>query len=282
MRTEHTLCSLRGRLQQWRMAGESVALVPTMGNLHAGHLALVKQAQQQADRVVVTIFVNPTQFGVGEDYSSYPRTLERDTRLLTQAEVDLLFAPGVEQLYPGGQCDGTYVEVPGLSGILCGASRPGHFRGVATVVTKLFNAVQPDIALFGEKDYQQLLVIRRMTRELCLPVDIIAVPTVRESDGLALSSRNGYLTEEQRERAPLLYKSLLSCKEQIFSGKRDYASLVSQAEADLLAAGFEPDYFEVRRADNLAEPTIDTHELVILAAARLGRTRLIDNISFSL
>ncbi|HHS83622.1 MAG TPA: pantoate--beta-alanine ligase [Gammaproteobacteria bacterium] len=282
MRTEHTLCSLRGRLQQWRMAGESVALVPTMGNLHAGHLALVKQAQQQADRVVVTIFVNPTQFGVGEDFSSYPRTLERDTRLLTQAEVDLLFAPGVEQLYPGGQCDGTYVEVPGLSGILCGASRPGHFRGVATVVTKLFNAVQPDIALFGEKDYQQLLVIRRMTRELCLPVDIIAVPTVRESDGLALSSRNGYLTEEQRERAPLLYKSLLSCKEQIFSGKRDYASLVSQAEADLLAAGFEPDYFEVRRADNLAEPTIDTHELVILAAARLGRTRLIDNISFSL
>ncbi len=282
MRTEHTLCSLRGRLQQWRMAGESVALVPTMGNLHAGHLALVKQAQQQADRVVVTIFVNPTQFGVGEDFSSYPRTLERDTRLLTQAEVDLLFAPGVEQLYPGGQCDGTYVEVPGLSGILCGASRPGHFRGVATVVTKLFNAVQPDIALFGEKDYQQLLVIRRMTRELCLPVDIIAVPTVRESDGLALSSRNGYLTEEQRERAPLLYKSLLSCKEQIFSGKRDYASLVSQAEADLLAAGFEPDYFEVRRADNLAEPTIDTHELVILAAARLGQTRLIDNISFSL
>lgn len=282
MRTEHTLCSLRGRLQQWWMAGESVALVPTMGNLHAGHLALVKQARQQADRVVVTIFVNPTQFGVGEDFSSYPRTLERDTRLLTQAEVDLLFAPGVEQLYPGGQCDGTYVEVPGLSGILCGASRPGHFRGVATVVTKLFNAVQPDIALFGEKDYQQLLVIRRMTRELCLPVDIIAVPTVRESDGLALSSRNGYLTEEQRKRAPLLYKSLLSCKEQIFSGKRDYASLVSQAEADLLAAGFEPDYFEVRRADNLAEPTIDTHELVILAAARLGRTRLIDNISFSL
>ena len=282
MRTEHTLHPLRGWLQRWRRGGESIALVPTMGNLHAGHLALVEQARQRADRVVVSIFVNPTQFGAGEDFSSYPRTLEQDGGLLTRAEVDLLFVPGVEELYPGGQHGGTYVEVPGLSDILCGASRPGHFRGVATVVTKLFNAVQPDIALFGEKDYQQLLVLRRMTTELCLPVDIIAVPTVREADGLALSSRNSYLTAEQRKQAPFLYKSLLSCKEQILAGRRDYASLVSQAKADLLTAGFEPDYFEIRRADNLAEATADTRKLVILGAVRLGKTRLIDNVLLSI
>ncbi len=282
MYTEHTILSLRSHIQQWRRAGEYIALVPTMGNLHAGHLALVEQARKLADRVVVTVFVNPAQFGAGEDFLSYPRTLEQDTHLLMQSEVDLMFVPEVEELYPGGVNSGTYVDVPDLSETLCGVSRPGHFRGVATVVTKLFNCVQPDIALFGEKDYQQLLVIRKMTAELCLPIEIIAVPTVREADGLALSSRNAYLTDEQRRLAPLLYQALQLCRKQILSGERNYGALVSQVASDLRSAGFEPDYIEVRRADNLAEPTIDTQKLVILVAARLGQTRLIDNINFSL
>ncbi len=282
MHTECTIRFLRSRVQRWRRAGEHIALVPTMGNLHAGHLALVEQARRLADRVVVTVFVNPTQFGAGEDFSSYPRTLEQDANLLVKAEVDLMFTPEVEELYPGGQGCGTYIEVPELSDILCGAFRPGHFRGVATVVAKFFNCVQPDIAVFGEKDYQQLLVIRKMTAELCLPIKIVAVPTVREIDGLALSSRNAYLTDEQRNSAPLLYKSLLQCKKRILSGERNFAALASRAESELHAAGFEPDYFEIRRADNLAESTVDTDELVILAAAHLGKTRLIDNVVFSL
>ncbi len=281
MYTEQTIHPLRTRMQQWRQAGERIALVPTMGNLHVGHLALVGQARQLVDRVVVSVFVNPGQFGAGEDYLSYPRSLEQDTDLLTQAEVDLMFVPGVDELYPGGQRGATYVGVPGLSEILCGASRPGHFCGVATVVTKLFNCVQPDIAVFGEKDYQQLLVIRKMTEELCLSVEIVAVPTVREADGLAFSSRNAYLTAEQRKCAPLLYNSLLLCKKRILSGEQNYAVLMSQAQKNLRAAGFDPDYFEIRRADSLTEPTGDGHQLVILAAASLARTRLIDNVRFT-
>ncbi len=276
---EQTIPSLRNRVRQWRLQGESVALVPTMGNLHAGHLALVKQARELADRVVVSVFVNPTQFGAGEDYSSYPRSLEQDVALLARVTTgDLVFAPTVDELYPEGQEETVYVEVPGLSEILCGASRPGHFRGVATVVTRLFNCVQPDVAVFGEKDYQQLLVIRKMTAALCLPIKIVAGPTVREADGLAYSSRNAYLTAEQRKRAPLLYHSLLTCRQAILRGGCDHAELKIEAEKRLCEAGFELDYFEIRRADNLAEPLGNGERLVILAAARLGKTRLIDNV----
>ncbi len=282
MEIEQTIPSLRERLQAWRSAGARIALVPTMGNLHAGHLALVDRAMEVADRVVVSLFVNPTQFAAGEDFSTYPRTMQRDVKLLRQAGVDTLFAPEVGELYPGGAEGGSYVEVPGLSEILCGASRPGHFRGVATVVSKLFNIVQPDIALFGEKDYQQLLVIKRMTRELCFPVEIVGVPTVRDADGLALSSRNSYLTETQRRKASLLYRLLNRCKEQILAGERDYAALATRAKEELRAAGFEPDYFEVRAAAHLGHPGTAERQLVILAAARLGRARLIDNVTLSL
>ncbi len=282
MDVEQTIPALRERLQRWRDSKSRIALVPTMGNLHAGHLALVERARELADRVVVTIFVNPTQFGAGEDFSSYPRTLQRDRALLERAGTDLLFTPEVETLYPGGTEETTYVEVPGLSDLLCGASRPGHFRGVATVVSKLFLTVQPDVALFGEKDYQQLLIIRRMVRDLCFPIEIVGVPTVRDADGLALSSRNGYLTPEQRRKASRLYHSLVRCKERIRAGERDYALLTTRAMEELRDAGFQPDYFEIRRAADLAEPGSGDHHLVILAAARLGEARLIDNITLSL
>ncbi len=282
MEIERTIPPLRQRLRAWRSSGDRIALVPTMGNLHAGHLALVERARELADRVVVSLFVNPTQFGAGEDFSSYPRTFQQDVESLTQAETDLLFAPEVKTLYPGGADGGSYVEVPQLSEVLCGASRPGHFRGVATVVCKLFNVVQPEIALFGEKDYQQLLVIRRMTRDLCFPIEIVGVPTVRDDDGLALSSRNAYLTEEQRRKAPLLYRLLTRCRERILAGERDYAALGEEARQELRAGGFEPDYFEIRNAADLTVPDPAERRLVILAAARLGRARLIDNVTLSL
>ncbi len=282
MDVEQRIPSLRRHLRAWRQEGARIALVPTMGNLHAGHLRLVEQGRALADKTVVSIFVNPTQFGAGEDFSTYPRTLQRDKELLREAGVELLFVPDVEDLYPEGVASPSYVEVPGLSNILCGASRPGHFRGVATVVTKLFNIVQPDLALFGEKDYQQLQVIRRLTRELCFPVEIIGVPTVRDADGLALSSRNSYLTEAQRQKATMLYRLLSRCKEQILAGERDYEALTHQAREELREAGFEPDYFEVRRASDLASPGPDDSRLVILVAARLGKARLIDNMVLSL
>jgi len=282
MERENTIHLLRNRLQQWRQGGESIALVPTMGNLHAGHMALVARARQLADRVVVTVFVNPAQFGAGEDFSSYPRTISQDSVLLAEAEVDLLFTPEIEEMYPGGLDGITWVEVPNVSEELCGASRPGHFRGVATVVNKFFNCIQPDIAVYGEKDYQQLLVIRKMVTDLCMSVRIVEVPTVREADGLALSSRNTYLTDKQRRQAPLLYKLLLLAKKQILAGERNYVSVAGRAKTELRTGGFEPDYFEVRRADNLLKPASDCTELVILAAARLGQTRLIDNVILSL
>ncbi len=282
MLTERLIGQLRHHLEGWRRAGERIALVPTMGNLHAGHMALVERAGELAARVVVSIFVNPTQFGAGEDYTSYPRTMERDSAMLKQRGVDLLFAPRVEEIYPAGTQESSVVDVPQLSEGLCGAARPGHFRGVATVVTKLFNCVQPDVALFGEKDYQQLLVIRKMASDLCMPLQIVAVPTVREADGLALSSRNAYLTPEQRRRAPQLYRVLTECRERIRGGERDYSGVARQALRKLAGAGFEPDYCEIRRADDLKSPRAEDSHLVVLGAAHLGRARLIDNVIFDL
>jgi pantoate--beta-alanine ligase len=255
-----------------------VAFVPTMGALHDGHLALVKTAREHADVVVVSIFVNPLQFGAGEDFSRYPRQIERDAALLESVGADLLFLPGVDSLFPHGQAAQSRVEVPGLSDILCGASRPGHFVGVTTIVAKLFNLVQPDVAVFGEKDFQQLAIIRRMVADLNFPLEIIGHPTTREADGLAMSSRNAYLSDDERQRAPALYVMLQNIAERIRSGQRDFELLQSEASLALQSAGFVPDYVAIRRAEDLAEPSSVENALVVLVAARLGQTRLIDNI----
>ena len=281
LETIEEISTLRERVAAWRRAGQRVGFVPTMGNLHAGHLALVAEARRLAERVVVSIFVNPLQFGPQEDFAAYPRTLARDQELLAGAGTDLLFAPTVAAVYPRGQAEQTRVEVPGLSDILCGASRPGHFVGVATVVCKLFNMVQPDLAVFGEKDFQQLQVIRLMTLDLSLPVAIQGLATAREADGLAMSSRNGYLTAAERARAPALYRTLQHCAEWLRAGQ-DHASVERQAGEAIAAAGFEPDYFSVRRAADLGLPAPGERELVVLAAARLGRARLIDNLRVAL
>lgn len=273
-----TVAEVRHRVNAWRRAGEAIALVPTMGNLHAGHLKLVRRAAVEQMRVVVSVFVNPTQFGPNEDFDAYPRTLEQDGAKLEAIGVDIMFAPPEEEIYPTGREVGAYVEVPKLSEILCGASRPGHFRGVATVVTKLFNIVQPDLAVFGEKDYQQLIVIRRLVRDLCMQVAVVGVPTEREADGLAMSSRNGYLSTEERRRAPLLYKTLREMVDRIRAGRADFANLEREGLEHLADAGFDPEYVVVRRADDLAEPQGGETQLVVLAAARLGVTRLIDNL----
>ena len=282
MLTEHTVADLRLRLQRWRNIGQSVALVPTMGNLHAGHIALVKHANRLADRVVVSIFVNPMQFGPKEDFGAYPRTPEADRLQLAVAGTDLLFTPEVEEVYPGGMEGVTRVEVPAFSGILDGASRPGHFTGVATVVAKLFNMVQPDVAVFGEKDYQQLLVIRRMAADLCLPIQIVGHPTVREADGLAMSSRNQYLSKSERAQAPLLQRVLRDTEKALREGARGYATLQQQAVEKLTAGGFRPDYVEIRQADTLAPPGEDEKRFVVLGAAWLGKARLIDNLALDL
>ncbi|MCF6354002.1 MAG: pantoate--beta-alanine ligase [Candidatus Polarisedimenticolaceae bacterium] len=269
---------LRQQVTAWRLAGKRIALVPTMGNLHVGHLELVRQARQRADRVVVSIFVNPMQFGAGEDFDHYPRTQEQDATQLERAEADLLFTPPVQEIYPRGQTVQTLITVPGISNILCGVLRPGHFAGVATVVCKLLNMVQPDLALFGNKDLQQLLVIRQMVEDLCVPVEIIGIPTVREPDGLACSSRNGYLTAEERSQAPALYRLLSETSKAIAQGRSDYAALESEGKQSLTAAGFKPDYYSIRNAVDLSEANGETQKLAILAAACLGRTRLIDNL----
>jgi pantoate--beta-alanine ligase len=269
---------LRQWVAGWRTAGERIGFVPTMGNLHAGHLDLVAEARRRADRCVVSIFVNPMQFGEGEDYDAYPRTLQADEDKLRAAGADLLFAPTVKAVYPYGAGEQTRVEVPGISDILCGASRPGHFVGVATVVCKLFNMVQPDVAVFGEKDYQQLMVIRRMVADLCMPIEIVGKATVREADGLAMSSRNGYLSADERRVAPGLYRTLQATAAALGSGERDYGKLESEAVKALQSLGFRPDYFVIRQARDLAPPGADAGPLVILAAAYLGATRLIDNL----
>ncbi|MDR0207933.1 MAG: pantoate--beta-alanine ligase [Pseudomonas putida] len=278
MNTVKTVRELRAAVARARGEGKRIGFVPTMGNLHSGHAALVTKAAQRADFVVASIFVNPLQFGAGEDLDKYPRTLAADQERLLEAGCHLLFAPGVEEMYPDGMAVQTRVSVPQLSEGLCGASRPGHFEGVATVVSKLFNMVQPDLAVFGEKDFQQLAVIRAMVRDLNMPIQIIGEPTVRAQDGLALSSRNGYLSPEQRAAAPALYRTLKTMAEAITKGQRDYPALIAEGQAQLVAAGFRPDYLEVRHAVTLRPAMIDDRDLVILAAAYMGTTRLIDNL----
>jgi len=272
---------LRARVRAWRAAGESVALVPTMGDLHAGHLALVETARQRADRLVASVFVNPLQFGPNEDYAGYPRALERDRERLADYAADAVYAPEVETVYPRGIEQSVRLHVPELEEVLCGVDRPGHFAGVATVVAKLFNAAEPDWAVFGEKDYQQLLLIRRMAADLDFGVEVVAVPTVREADGLALSSRNAYLTESERGAAPTLYGALRALSGRLLAGERNFPRLEADARAELAAVGFSPSYVAVRRAVDLREPTpADRPDaLRVLAAAHLGGARLIDNVA---
>ena len=278
MKIINSVPALRAQISCWRQNGERIAFVPTMGNLHNGHLKLVDVAKSRADRVIVSIFVNPMQFGKNEDLDSYPRTLEADCAGLTAHGADAVFTPTPELMYPRGLDVQSFVEVPLLGDLHCGASRAGHFRGVSTIVCKLFNLVQPDIACFGQKDYQQLAIIRQMVTDLSLPIEIIGVPTERAADGLALSSRNGYLTETERAKAPALYKILQQLKAGIDAGNHDYRALEQQAKQLLSAAGFVPDYVNISNQHSLV-PALDASEpKVILAAARLGTTRLIDNL----
>lgn len=278
MNTVKTVQDLRAAVARARSEGKRIALTPTMGNLHSGHAALVTKAAQRADFVVATIFVNPLQFGPNEDLATYPRTLAADQEKLLQAGCNLLFTPSVEEIYPHGMVDQTLVSVPHLSQGLCGASRPGHFEGVATVVSKLFNMVQPDLAIFGEKDFQQLAVIRAMVRDLNMPIQIIGEPTVRADDGLALSSRNGYLSDAQRAAAPALYQAIRQIADAIKVGEQDFDALLASKKQQLEAAGFRIDYLEIRDATSLRATTAENRDLVILAAAFLGKTRLIDNL----
>ncbi|WP_019342094.1 pantoate--beta-alanine ligase [Stutzerimonas stutzeri] len=278
MNVVKTIADLRAAVTRARGEGKRIGFVPTMGNLHAGHVALIKKAGQRADFVVASIFVNPLQFGPNEDLASYPRTLTADQEKLFEAGCHLLFAPSVEEMYPHGQASQTIVRVPGVSEGLCGGSRPGHFDGVSTVVSKLFNMVLPDLAVFGQKDFQQLAVIRTMVRDLNMPVQIIGEPIVRAEDGLALSSRNGYLTADQRSTAPVLFRTLQQLADAIRNGERDYPALLASGHQQLQTAGLRPDYLEVRNALDLSPVTADSRELVILAAAYLGKTRLLDNL----
>ncbi len=282
METIERIADVRERVRAWRAAGLRVGFVPTMGNLHRGHLSLVEAALARAGRVVASVFVNPLQFGPAEDFGRYPRTPGQDREQLAAAGAHLLFAPAPEEMYPAGLERTAVVEVPALDGMLEGEFRPGHFAGVATVVAKLFNIVEPDVALFGEKDFQQLAVVRRMVRDLCMPVEVVGVPTVRDADGLALSSRNQYLAPAERAVAPRLYALLVKLREQVLAGDRRWAELEAGAMRELSAAGFVPDYVALRRAADLAPPGDGDRELVALVAARLGGTRLIDNLRISL
>lgn len=281
MQTAHTIAAVRAQVHAWRQAGDNIAFVPTMGNLHAGHIALVREGRQVAQRVVASVFVNPTQFGPNEDFDKYPRTLANDSTQLAGAGCELLFAPSVDEMYPHGKTQ-TVVHVPRLGDALCGRSRPGHFDGVSTVVSKLFHIVQPDIALFGQKDFQQLAVIRRMTADLAFPIRIVGVPTVREANGLAMSSRNGFLGAEQRQTAAVIYRALCTARDAILAGRRDYNAIAAEAAQTINAAGLVVDYFELRDGHELTPATPASDYLLIATAARLGTTRLIDNIAFSL
>ena len=282
METLTTIAELRAYTKAWRLRDVPIALVPTTGNLHAGHLKLVQHAKAIAARVVVSIFVNPMQFAPNEDYESYPHTMEQDTEALMEVDADVLFAPGISEVYPGGAEHTTSVVVPGLNSILEGEHRPSHFNGVTTVVAKLFNMVQPDIAVFGEKDSQQLLIIKRMVRDLDLPVRIEAVETVREDDGLAMSSRNGYLKAAERAIAPQLYQALLDVKTIVEAGETDFQYIERVAVTQLAEAGLAADYVSIRRQSDLGLPDAGDRQLVVLAAARIEATRLIDNVKISM
>lgn len=273
---------LRTRLRAERAAGKRIAFVPTMGNLHEGHMQLVRLAHQHADIVVASIFVNPLQFGLNEDWEQYPRTFEPDCEKLRAEQCDVLFYPSETEMYPNGMETQTRVEVPTMTNILCGASRPGHFTGVTTVVAKLFNMVQPDVAIFGIKDYQQLAVIRRMVEDLCIPIELIGAEIARADDGLALSSRNGYLTADDRPIATVLNRELNAARQAILDGERDYAALEARSSANLAASGVRPDYFSVRQAKTLEPAAASDTDLVLLGAVYLGKTRLIDNVTLTL
>jgi pantoate--beta-alanine ligase len=282
MQVISNISDLREIRRTWQSAKEVIAFVPTMGNLHQGHLKLVQEAKKSASIIVVSIFVNPLQFGPDEDLDAYPRTLEQDKDSLKDLGVDVLFMPNAADIYSRGLEQQTFVEVPGLSYMICGASRPGHFRGVATIVCKLFNMVQPNQAYFGEKDFQQLQMIKAMVTDLSMNLSIHGVPTMREDDGLALSSRNHYLNKEQRMIAPSLFKIISNVAAAIKRGRRDFSSLAIEAKTKLSNAGLKPDYIEIRASSTLLQPGHEDYELVILAAAFLGKTRLIDNIQVSI
>jgi len=277
METVSTVTAVREHVRRWHREGRRIAFVPTMGNLHAGHMSLIEAASRRGDRFVASIFVNPMQFGPNEDFAHYPRTPRKDEGMLAAAGCHLLFVPDVTEIYPRGLERSVRIDVPELTGILCGRFRPGHFEGVATVVAKLFNIVEPDFAIFGEKDYQQLAIIRRMAADLCMPVEILAAATVREPDGLAMSSRNQYLSAEERRIAPRIFEELKRAAARLASGDTDFAGIERAALAALESGGLRPDYFSVLTRD-LSAPLAASRELVVLAAARLGRARLIDNI----
>lgn len=278
MKQIESIDDLRAAIADWQEAGARIALVPTMGNLHRGHLALVDIAADHADHVIVSVFVNPTQFGPNEDYEDYPRTLETDARRLARTGADILFAPAVDEMYPGGAGSSTSLSVPVRQDGLEGAARPGHFDGVASVVCRLMNICHPDVVVFGQKDYQQLVVLRRMVADLHLPVQIVAGTTVRNEDGLALSSRNNFLDDDQRITATAIHQSLKAVAAMLEEGNRDYAALEQSAGEQISAAGLDPDYVAIRTADQLAVPDATSTHLVVLAAARLGDVRLIDNL----
>ncbi|WP_290014226.1 pantoate--beta-alanine ligase [Acinetobacter pittii] len=275
MKTETTIQGLAASLNPARAARKIIGFVPTMGNLHEGHLTLVREAKKLCDVVVVSIFVNPTQFGPGEDFDNYPRTLEQDSRLLADVGCDIIFAPSVEQMY-GTQPRLTNISVSQITDALCGSSRPGHFDGVALVVTKLFNIVQPNYAFFGQKDYQQLAVIRQFVQDLNIPLEVIGVPIVRAADGLALSSRNGYLSPEQRQVAPVIYQSLKQAEQHLHQGK-DLQQVLEDIKTQLTDNGFVVDYVEACQS-NLLPATQFDRDIVLFIAAKLGATRLIDNL----
>lgn len=278
METVFDLAGLHRVVNEWKQNGDTIAFVPTMGNLHKGHYSLLERAGELADKTIVSIFVNPIQFGKGEDYDNYPSTLESDAEGLAENNLDLLFAPDLKQLYPGGVDTDTRVVVPELSNILCGRFRPGHFSGVATVVTKLLVNTHADIALFGEKDYQQLLVIKRMVKDLCIPIEILGMPIVRESDGLAMSSRNAYLSPVERQTAPIIHSTLQAAASHLRRASQEIPAIEAEGMQALENAGLKPEYFSVRRSEDLAEPSAEDIRLSILTAAWLGSARLIDNI----
>jgi len=280
MITTSVISTIREHVNAWRQKGETVAFVPTMGNLHRGHIALVEQARKRADHVVVSIFVNPMQFGPNEDLDGYPRTLAQDSDKLIAAEVELLFTPTPDIIYPKGLTQQTFIEVPDIGDELCGTSRPGHFRGVATIVAKLFNIVQPDIALFGRKDFQQLMIIKTMVEDLSMPINVIGIDTIREESGLAMSSRNDYLTAEEKQKAATLRRAIETIIDAIQQGG-ETPKTIEKATEMLINAGFTPDYLELRNAHTLRKASATDNDLVVIAAAYLGKARLIDNQCFS-